>query len=373
MPRRIFSLALMAFLCGKVWTFSPRLTAAQQAGSYYVASGTALKLAEGDPARASYANWQVWFYPHDVNVSRYGGALAYARWGVIHAYSPRAVMEQLAALQQFERAYNGLFGASAWGSLTFLHPIGPIAVADSAPAKWSPTIASGADVLNQRLASLVQALLPSLENGEQGDAALLVRSDLEQVRNCLVSVDRFYDKLFRLQGENSYLAQQLSHLTPDVKQAEGILPSVRAALPSVKLPTSKHWMSQTAVEGSDGTVAVTVREAGSAAVVSKSWAGGDGSMTGTVIQTVVPYSDIGDLHVWVPPWIGQQRWMLRIQSANQNGFSQSMTSPERKTAKHTYSPVNLNTTDSSVYLEFSNPMDAQNAYTFFLYHSQRGS
>ena len=96
-------------------------------------------------------------------------------------------------------------------------------------------------------------------------------------------------------------------------------------------------------------------------------------MSGALIQTVVSYRDIGNLHVWVPFWIGQPRWTVQIQAASQRGFSQTLTSPERKTAKHTYAPVNLKTSAPSVYLEFSSPADAQNAYTFFLYHSQRGS
>jgi len=278
-------------------------------------------------------------------------------------------MEQLATLQEFEGAYTFFFGSNAWGRFTFSYPIGPIADAN----KDSPAVVSEADSLAGRLTPLVQALVPSLRNGERGDATGSVRAYFQQVRDCLASVDQFYDKAFRLPGENSYLLREFSRLPAAVSQAESVMPRVRAVLPSVTLPTSRDWMSQTAREGSDGTMAVTVTESDSGAVVRQSWTGGDGSMSGTVIQTVVPYRDIGNLHVWVPFWIGQPRWTVQIQAANQRVFAQSLTSPERKTTKHTYPSVNLKTSAPSVYLEFSSPSDAQNAYTFFLYHSQRGS
>jgi hypothetical protein len=368
MPRGWFAYVIRAFVCWAASVLVTSAAASQLSDAYYLNSGTTLKIVEGDPTHAEATDWQVWLYPHAASVSRYGGALLYARWGVIHAHSARAVMEQLATLQEFERAYTIFFGSNAWGRFTFSYPIGPIAVAN----KDSPAVVSEADLLTGRLTPLIQVLLPSLRNGERGDAAGSVRAYFQQVRDCLASIDQFYDKAFRLPEENSYLLREFSRLPAAVSRAESVVPKVRAVLPSVTLPASRDWMSQTAREGSDGTMAVTVTESDSGAVVRQSWTGGDGSMSGTVIQTVVSYRDIGNLHVSVPSWIGKPRWTVQIQAASQRGFSQSLTSPERKTAKHTYAPVNLKTSAPSVYLEFSSPADAQNAYTFFLYHSQRG-
>ena len=95
-------------------------------------------------------------------------------------------------------------------------------------------------------------------------------------------------------------------------------------------------------------------------------------MAGTVIVTIVPYQDIGSLDVWVAPWSRNRGWTVRIGSATRNGFPQSMSSPERKVATRTYAAVDLKITERYIYLEFPNPSDAQDAYTFFLYHKQRG-
>jgi hypothetical protein len=63
---------------------------------------------------------------------------------------------------------------------------------------------------------------------------------------------------------------------------------------------------------------------------------------------------------------------VRIGSASANGFPQSVSSPERKVATRTYAAVDLKTTERYIYLEFPDPTNAQDAYTFFLYHKQRG-
>ncbi len=117
---------------------------------------------------------------------------------------------------------------------------------------------------------------------------------------------------------------------------------------------------------------MTITEMGSSAWIQQSWTGGDGSMSGTKIITIVPYQDIGTLDVWMPGLGNDQRWTLRIQPANPNGFPQSVTSPERASATRTYPAVNLKTNEESVYLEFSNTREAQDAYAFFLYHKERG-
>ncbi len=214
--------------------------------------------------------------------------------------------------------------------------------------------------------------MTSLVNGERNEAPALVQQYLEQVRNSMQDVARFYDKLSRLPTEGNYLGQELARLTPGVNQAESAIPKVTAILPTVKLPTSKDWMTQTEFAGKDGTINVTVTEMGSSAWVQQSWTGGDGSMAGTKVITIVPYQDIGTLDIWMPHSGNDQRWTLHIQPANRNGFPQSITSPERVTSKRTYPAVNLKTSGESVYLEFSNTREAQEAYAFFLYHKQRG-
>ncbi|HXW56515.1 MAG TPA: hypothetical protein VEJ67_12255 [Candidatus Cybelea sp.] len=341
---------------------------AGSAGVYYVNSGTVLNAVDGDPVRASYSEWQVWLYPRAV-VPRYGSSLFYGRWGVVHAHSARAVMDELAALEEYERAYKSFFGPNSWGPFTFSYPIGPIALASTD----APALTSDSDLLAGRLTHLVEAVMPSLRNGQPGTASQSVEAYFEQLRDSLASMVRFYDKAFRLPNQNSYLTRALSQLPSTVRQLENRLPELRAALPSVALPANKGWMSQAAGQGSDGTLAIAVKEADSGVVVRQSWSGGDGKMSGTVVETFIRYRDIGNLKVWLPLWAGPQRWTLHIEAASQRGFPQSLTSPERKTPQHTYAPVNLTTSESSIYLEFSNPSDAQNAYTFFLYHTERGS
>jgi len=376
--RRAFFFVL-AFLWGPLcWTVSSQTAAsvaAPQQGSYtsyYVCNGDALQVVNGDPDGANYAEWQVWLYPNSVRVPRSGSGLAYARWGAIQGPSARAVIKQLGAYQQFERAYTNFFGANTWGRSTFSYSVGPIAVAEQGQKDDPYGLHRKIDLLNQRLEAVVAELRSSLVNGKGNEAPALVQQYFEQVRNSMQDVARFYDKLSRLPAERNYLGQILARLTPGVNQAESEIPKVTAILPTVKLPVSKDWMTHTESAGRDGTINVTVTEIGSSAWVEQSWTGGDGSMSGTKIITIVPYQDIGTLHVWMPRLGNDQRWTLRIKPANPNGFPQSVTSPERTSATRTYPAVNLKTSGGSVYLEFSNTREAQDAYAFFLYHKERG-
>jgi hypothetical protein len=366
---------LWALFCSTTSSQTAASVAAPQQGSYssyYVWNGNALQVVNGDPAGANYAEWQVWLYPKSVRVSGSGSGLAYTRWGAMQGPSARAVIKQLAAYQQFERAYKNFFGANTWGRFTFSYPVGPIAVAEQGPRDDPYSLHRKIALLNQRLESVVPELRSSLVNGDGNEAPALVQQYLEQVRNSMWDVARFYDKLSRLPTEGNYLSQELARLTPGVNQAESAIPKVTAILPTVKLPTSKDWMTQTEFAGKDGTINVTVTEMGSSAWVQQSWTGGDGSMAGTKIITIVPYQDIGTLDIWMPHLGNDQRWTLHIQPANRNGFPQSVTSPERVTSKRTYPAVNLKTSGESVYLEFSNTREAQEAYAFFLYHKERG-
>jgi hypothetical protein len=341
--------------------------------SYYVWNGKTLEAVNGDPAGGHYADWQVWLYPKSMRVTGSSSGLAYARWGSMHGPSARAVMKQLEVYQQFERAYTNFFGANSWGRFSFSNPVGPVAVSEQQQTDDPNSLHWKVDLLNQRLESVVPELRSSLVNGEGNEAPALVQQYFERVRNSMQDVARFYDKLSRLPAERNYLSQQLARLAPGVDQAEGAIRNVTAILPTVKLPVDKDWMKQTEFAGRDGTINVTVTEIGSSAWVQQSWTGGDGSMAGTKIITIVPYQDIGTLDVWMPHLGNDERWTLHIQPANRNGFLQSVTSPERVTSKRTYPAVNLKTSGESVYLEFSDSRQAHEAYAFFLYHKERGT
>jgi hypothetical protein len=377
MERAFFILAfLWTFLCGAAFGQTAGSLGTQQhasySSSYYVCKGDALQLVDGDPARADYAKWQVWLFSQSMRASPSGLPLAHVRWGVIQGPSARAVMEQTTAYQQFERAYTSFFGANAWGRLTFSYPVGPIVVREPGRGDDPYGLLLKIDLANRQLGSVVGQLRPSLVNGDPSEATAPVQQYLEQVRNSMEDVARFYDKLSRLPAEPDYLGQELARLTPGVNEVESAFPKVRALLPSVKLPVSKDWMFHTEAAGSEGTVNVTITEMGSSVWVRQNWTGGDGSMSGTEIITIVPYLDIGDLEMRVPAWGNGQRWSLSVQSANPNGFPQSVKSPERTTAARTYRAVDLKTSEKFLYLEFSNPSDAQDAYTYFLYHKERG-
>jgi hypothetical protein len=367
---------LWALHCSTASSQTPASAGAPQEASYssyFVWNGHSLQTVNGDPAGANYAEWQVWLYPKSVRVSGSGSGLAYARWGAIQGPSARAAIKQLDDYQQFERAYTNFFGANTWGRLTFSNSVGPVAVVEPGQRDDPYSLHWKIDLLNQRLESAVPELRASLANAEGNEAPPSVQQYFEQVRNSMQGVARFYDKLSRLPAEDNYLSQELAHLTPGVNQAESAIPKVTAILPTVKLPANKDWMKQTQFAGRDGTINVTITEMGSSAWVQQSWTGGDGSMAGTKIITIVPYQDIGTLDIWMPHLGNDQRWTLHIQPANRNGFRQSVTSPERVTSKRTYPAVDLKTSGESVYLEFSNTRDAQEAYAFFLYHKQRGT
>jgi hypothetical protein len=369
------------FILGFCWTFlcwaplarRTALSASPQrawnSSYYYVCKGDTLRVVDGDPARTDYTAWQVWVYPQSVRLSRPGAGLAYVRWGVIQAASASSVMGQLAAYQQFERAYRDYFGSNGWTHFAFSNGLGPIAVAEPRPAD---DLRFEIDQLNQRLASVVAELRPSLVNADHNQVSGQVQLCFEQVRSSMQDVARFYDKLSRLPTERIYLSQLLARLTPGVNQAENAVPIVRRILPTVKLPVNKDWMTHTEPAGAEGMVDVTVTELGSSAWVRQSWTGGDGSMTGAKFITIVPYQDIGSVDIEFSPFGDDQRWIVRIRPADPNGFPQTVTSPQRITRKHTYPAVNLKTTEGFLYLQFSDPRKAQDAYAFFLYHKQRG-
>lgn len=375
MRRAFFLLAfLWAFQCqGALGQAASSLGSQQNSyPSYYVCKGDVLHLVDGDATRAEYGKWEVWLFSQNMRISPSGSGLAYTHWGVIEGSSARAVMEQAASYEQFERAYTNLLGTNMWGRFTFSYPVGPIAVMESGGGDDPYGLQSRIDLLNLQLGSVVAELRPSLVNGDYSEAIAPVQPYLEQVRNSMQDVARFYEKLARLPAEHHYLDQELARLAPGVHQAQSSVSRVKAVLPSVKLPFRKDWMTHTEAAGSDGTINVSITEIGPSASVQQNWTGGDGRMSGTEIVTIVPYQDIGDLNIRVLNWGTGQRWSLSIQPANTNGFTQSIESPERRTAKRTYPAVDVKTSEKFLFLEFSNPVDAQDAYAYFLYHKQRG-
>jgi hypothetical protein len=79
------------------------------------------------------------------------------------------------------------------------------------------------------------------------------------------------------------------------------------------------------------------------------------------------------LYIQTQVWGRDRRWTLRIEPARPNAFPESVTSPERITPRRTYPVVDLKTAGQSVYLDFSDSRDAQDAYAFFLFHKERGT
>jgi hypothetical protein len=156
-----------------------------------------------------------------------------------------------------------------------------------------------------------------------------------------------------------------------VAQADNNVPNITSALPSVKLPTSTTWMSHTERAGSEGSIQVEVREVRSAVLVQQTWTGGDGSMTGTVIVTMIPFNDIRSVDFEPPVGTVGDTWTVRVRSAH-TSFSETMNSPLRKTAKKVLPAVNLTSTRSAVYFDFLNSAEARDAYAYFLHHKQLG-
>ena len=349
---------------------SPSTNVASDPSSYYLRDGNTLRLVTANPAKADYSHWEVWLYPYTVRISNYAGGLAYVRWGMIQGDSAKTVMDQLTSYQQFERAYTNLFGQNTWGRLTFSYSLGPIAIANEPPLQDTYVLGSTIDSLSQGLRLAVSELEPSLLNARPGAAADSVRQYFNEVRDSMQDVSRFYDQLSRLPTQHNYLAQKLALLAPHVTQAETVSPQVIQVLPSVRPPSATDWMSYSEQEGREGTVTKTITEIGSSAWIQESWTGGDGSMSGTKIITIVPYQDIGTINIWAHSFGNQRLWTLSIEPANHGGFPQSTSSPDRTTPERTYPAVNLKSTDASIFLDYNNPTEAEEAYAFFLYHKQ---
>ena len=345
---------------------------AQQQNPQYVYNGTTLQAAEEDLALAKYTQWQVWLYEEGVRIPRYTAGLQYSRWGLIEGNSAEGVTKQLQAAQSFEAAYLKFFGSGAWGRYTFFNPLGPIAVTGRALEDQPAALEKLYQLrwLCERVNRLSGAVSPSLENNQSEGPTSPVKEYFDQIRDLLQRVSKLHSQLSRSRAQLRFIETGIAQVKPQVAQAETSVPKITAVLPSVRLPTTKAWMSHAEKAGSDGTVQVEVRETGSGVSVQQSWTGGDGSMTGTVFVTVIPYADIGRIDC-ERPTKNDDRWTVRIQSAT-SPFLQTVDSPQRRTARGTFPAVHDATTESSAYFVFRNSDEAQDAYAYFLFHKQLG-
>ena len=221
------------------------------------------------------------------------------------------------------------------------------------------------------MSRLIAAIQPSLENNKNQDLISPVRDYFDQVRDCLAQVAKLYGQLSHLNPQLHYIDNGMARTRNAVTRAESNVREITAVLPSVRLPTSNAWMFHTEWAGSDGIIQVAVKEAGSGVAVEQTWAGGDGSMTGTDALTMVPYKDIGSVELVPPTRSPDKAWTVRVQSTD-TPFPETWSCPERKTARRVLRAVNYRTTQHFVYLVFGNAAEAQDAYAYFLYHQQLG-
>ena len=265
------------------------------------------------------------------------------------------------------------FGPGTWGRYTFFNSVGPIAVTERFLEDQPTAVEELYQLrwLHERVNKLIGAVCPSLENNESEGPISSVREYFDQIRDVLQRVSKLHSQLSHNRPQLRFIESGIVQAKTQAAQAENNVPKITAVLPSVKLPTSKTWMSHAERAGSDGTIEVEVTETGAGVSVQQTWTGGDGSMTGTVIITMIPYVDIGKIDLEPPTRNADGRWTVRVQSAT-SPFPQTVDSPERKTARATFPAVHDRTTESSAYFVFVNSGEAQDAYAYFLYHKQLG-
>ena len=352
-----------------LFTVSPCV---QAQSTFYVFSGNSLEIRYGNPG-ANYTRWQVWLFQEGVHLPRYTAGLQYSRWGLIEGTSAASVMQRLRAFQNFEEAYLNFFGPDTWGRHTFANPLGPIAVSGQAIEIQPGVLEKRYQLagLDDRLNRLIALVRPSLENNESEGLNSPVKEYFDQIRHALEQVIKSYSQLARSQPRLHFIELNIAQTQPAIVQAEKLVPKIFAVLPSVKLPTDKSWMSQAQKAGSDGTIEVIISEIGSGVSVRQTWTGGDGSMTGTVIVTTIPYDGIGKIDLVPPASLADSLWTVRVHQAR-DPFAQKIDSPPRKSTRAVFRAVHLTTTESSVYFVFRNSAEAQDAFAYFLYHKQLG-
>lgn len=353
----------LAFMLTVAWA------RAQQHDAHYVFNGKTLEV--GDRVLAGTARWQVWLYEEATPIPRYSSGLQYSRWGLIEGHSPEDVMRRLKNSQDFEKAYLNFFGAGTWGRYTFANSLGPIAVTgyDLQDQPATPGNLYQLRWLTDRLDKLTATIAPSLENNES-DPASPLREYFDQIRDAHQQLCKLSSQMSRTRLEPQFISGGIARAKAEITNMENNVSKIIAVLPTVKLPSTKAWMSHAEKGGSEGTIQVDVTESKSAVFVQRTYTGGDGSMTGTVMVTTIPYNDLGKLDLQAPTQYRDQ-WTVRIEPAAR-AFPQTVTSPQRQTARRTFPPVNLATTESTVYFDFATSAEAQDAYNFFLYHQQLG-
>ena len=346
---------------------------AQQQNTHYVYNGTALQVVEENLAFAKYHRWQVWLYQEGVRIPRHTAGLQYSRWGLIEGSSAENVMSQLRDSQSFEEAYLRFFGSGTWGWYSFSNPVGPIAVTDRALEDQDAALEKLYQLrwLQDRVNRLIASARPSLENNESYGPVSPVKEYFDQIREALLRVSKLHSQLSHSRPQLPFIESGITQAKTQVAQAESNVPKITAVLPSVKLPTSKSWMSHAERAGRDGSVLVEVTETESGVSVQQTWMGGDGSMTGTVIVTTIPYNDIGTIDFERPTRNEDDQWTVRVESAAVP-FPQILDSPPRKTSKRTFPAVHSATTENQLYFVFPKAADARDAYAYLLYHKQLG-
>jgi hypothetical protein len=343
---------------------------AQSQNIYYIYDGATFQVSHDDPSNARYSHWQIWLYEQPVHVGRYTSGLPYSRWGLIEGGSAESVMQLLEAFRGFEQAYLTFFGPASWGRATFYNPVGPVAISDQAFESQSSAPVSPPD-LNYRLKAMVNAAQPSLENNENRSSNSSVKQYFDQIRDLLQKTARLSSQVTRIHTQPRFLNDEIVSIRTEIAQAEKDVPKITSILPSVKLPISNAWMTQTEPAGSDGTIKVIISETGSGVAIEKSWTGGNGSMAGTFVLTLIPYKDIANVRLQPPMKYEDNRWTIHLDSAGDR-FTEILTSPERATSTKTFRAVNYSSTNTFVYLAFFNSADAKDAYSYFLYHKQLG-
>jgi hypothetical protein len=288
---------------------------------------------------------------------------------VIDGWTAENVTKQLETYRSFEQAYLNFFGAGSWVWHTFSNPVGPIAITGPAiQNEFASPFELGE--LNYRLERLVKAVQPSLENNES-EGGSSVREYFNEIANAVVKVSELYSHLARARPQLRFINEETARTRTAVAQAEANVPKITSILPSVRLPASSAWMSHSQWAGSDGIIEETVVETGSGVMVQESWTGGDNRMAGTVVLTLVRFQNISQVEIEPPSVKGVDRWAVLIHS-DRNAFQEILTAPERQTATRTLRAVNYATTKILEYLAFSDPAEAQDAYAYFLYHKQLG-
>jgi len=339
---------------------------AQQRDPNYLFDGKTHRTSNNNPTLLNHTRWQVWLYQEGVHIPHYSAGLQWSRWGLIEGSSAESVTKRLEDSQAFEKAYLKFFGPGTWGRFTFFNPVGPIAVTDQVLEDHPENLYELYRLLD-RVNKLITTVRPSLENNENDDLRSPVKEYFDQVKDSLVRISRLYSELSHNHPQLQFIANGIAQTKTEVTLIENNVPEITAVLPSVRLPASKAWMSCAQKAGRDGTIQLEVTEIGSGVSIQQTWTGGDGSMTGTVILTTIPYNDIGKIDP--PAGNSYDRWIVRIESAT-IPFPQTLDSPRRNTSRAMFHAVHSVGTEKWFYFIFPKSAEAQDAYAYFLYHKQ---